>query len=97
MHTKEKPYECPYPLCDARFASSSHVTRHVKTHTNQRNFVCQTCGKAFIRSEHLRGHMTLHTGEKPFICFFPGNSVVGICILKMYKKPVIRTLMLQIM
>ncbi|KAJ7497058.1 fungal-specific transcription factor domain-containing protein [Mycena latifolia] len=45
---------CPH--CSARFTRSTHLTRHIKTHTNERLHCCTTCHAQFTRSDLLARH-----------------------------------------
>ncbi|KAJ7874756.1 fungal-specific transcription factor domain-containing protein [Mycena olivaceomarginata] len=45
---------CPH--CSARFTRSTHLTRHMKNHSNERQFKCQTCPAQFTRSDLLARH-----------------------------------------
>ncbi|KAF8170280.1 hypothetical protein K438DRAFT_1729871 [Mycena galopus ATCC 62051] len=45
---------CPH--CSARFTRSTHLTRHMKNHTNERQYKCQTCPSEFTRSDLLARH-----------------------------------------
>ncbi|KAJ7124976.1 fungal-specific transcription factor domain-containing protein [Mycena epipterygia] len=45
---------CPH--CSARFTRSTHLTRHLKTHTNERLHRCTKCHAQFTRSDLLARH-----------------------------------------
>ena len=45
-------------VCQASFTRKTHLTRHLRSHLNQRTYSCSTCGRAsFTRSDLLRRHV----------------------------------------
>ncbi|KAI0036580.1 fungal-specific transcription factor domain-containing protein [Vararia minispora EC-137] len=44
------------PLCPAKFTRTTHLNRHLRTHTNERLHRCDTCMAEFTRSDLLTRH-----------------------------------------
>ncbi|XP_043387581.1 zinc finger and BTB domain-containing protein 40 isoform X7 [Chelonia mydas] len=62
-----KMYACQY--CDAVFAQSIELSRHVRTHTGDKPYVCRECGKGFRQANGLSIHLrTFHNIEDPYDC-----------------------------
>lgn len=49
----QKSHSCPIPTCGRLFKRLEHLKRHVRTHTQERPYVCGVCRKAFSRSDNL--------------------------------------------
>ncbi|CAO2589615.1 Zinc finger and BTB domain-containing protein 40 [Lemmus lemmus] len=61
-HSEGKMYACQY--CDAVFAQSIELSRHVRTHTGDKPYVCRDCGKGFRQANGLSIHLhTFHSEE----------------------------------
>lgn len=56
----QKSHSCPIPSCGRLFKRLEHLKRHVRTHTQERPYVCPHCGKAFSRSDNLAQHRRTH-------------------------------------
>ena len=49
----QKSHSCPIPSCGRLFKRLEHLKRHVRTHTQERPYICPLCGKGFSRSDNL--------------------------------------------
>lgn len=66
-HSHHKSMDCPY--CDRKFNNLQFINQHIKyTHKNDRQFLCNQCGKAFQKMSTLKNHLTVHTGERKYAC-----------------------------
>ncbi|KAF8822857.1 hypothetical protein IE077_002345 [Cardiosporidium cionae] len=66
--TSSTQWNCMEESCGKCFSKKSHFIRHLRVHTGERPFFCNTCGKSYSRQEHLTRHSFTHTGESPYIC-----------------------------
>ena len=55
-----KSHSCPIPMCGRLFKRLEHLKRHVRTHTQERPYICTLCNKAFSRSDNLAQHRRTH-------------------------------------
>jgi len=56
----QKSHSCPIPTCGRLFKRLEHLKRHVRTHTQERPYICPHCNKAFSRSDNLAQHRRIH-------------------------------------
>ncbi|XP_035676016.1 zinc finger protein 37 homolog [Branchiostoma floridae] len=54
--------------CGYRTANRSHLSRHMKTHTGDRPYMCDQCDYSAAEKHNLIDHQTTHSGEKPYMC-----------------------------
>jgi transcription factor STE12 len=55
----QKSHSCPIPTCGRLFKRLEHLKRHVRTHTQERPYICPYCSKAFSRSDNLAQYASL--------------------------------------
>lgn len=62
------------------------ITRHAKTHSGKKEYVCHVCGQGLASEDSLKTHIRLHTGEKPFSCDMCDMSFVSKALLSSHKR-----------
>ncbi|CAL1542174.1 unnamed protein product [Lymnaea stagnalis] len=67
-HRFGKPFICPFEGCSRSFSGKSKLELHVRSHTDERPFICDKCGSGFRGNQELKAHRLTHTSEKPHQC-----------------------------
>jgi len=55
-----KKFKCPY--CSFSAMHQCILKRHMRSHTGERPYPCEICGKKFTRREHMKRHTLVRAG-----------------------------------
>lgn len=55
-----KKFKCPY--CSFSAMHQCILKRHMRSHTGERPYPCEICGKKFTRREHMKRHTLVSGG-----------------------------------
>ncbi|XP_054000566.1 zinc finger protein 595-like [Hylaeus anthracinus] len=86
IHKGEKRFACNIYGCPFQCARKSDLDRHKQLHVEQRNIVCEQCGKTFTSVSILNDHVLyVHNKERQFICEECGKAFKRNSLLKRHK------------
>ncbi|XP_043595237.1 zinc finger protein 708-like isoform X1 [Bombus pyrosoma] len=76
--------ECSY--CNQKFNFPSVLKRHMRSHTNERPYICLICNKSFKQLGHLSQHSLTHKDYRSFHCAVCGVKFDSLGSLKIHAQ-----------
>lgn len=76
--------ECTY--CKQKFNFPSVLKRHMRSHTNERPYICKVCNKSFKQLGHLSQHSLTHKDYRSFQCAVCAIKFESLDSLKVHSQ-----------
>ena len=74
-------------LCSKSFAHNSGFKNHMRTHSNERPYICQLCDIGFKEKYHLKKHnLFIHSTELPEKCKFCGKRFKDSTAVRAHER-----------
>lgn len=84
--TTDERFRCS--ICAKTFHTQRLLNRHIKSHSNIKQYLCSYCGKGFNDTFDLKRHTRIHTGVRPFKCDVCSKSFTQRCSLESHGRKV---------
>lgn len=68
IHLKIRPFKCCFPNCGKCYYNQCKLNLHLRSHSDERPYVCEICSKSFKEKSNLKVHMKFHSDFRPFKC-----------------------------
>ncbi|XP_032243109.2 MDS1 and EVI1 complex locus protein EVI1-B [Nematostella vectensis] len=84
-------FPCPFRShtgCTSTFYREDKLKRHLFTHSKEKPYKCQECGKGFARRDNMNDHIKTHTKEFSHICPLCDRGFLGPAKIKKHLKSV---------
>ncbi|KAL0100840.1 hypothetical protein PUN28_019313 [Cardiocondyla obscurior] len=86
IHKGAKRFICNMYECTFQCSRKTDLDRHKQLHVEERNIVCEHCGKTFTSVSILKDHVLyIHSKERQFICEKCGKAFKRNSLLKRHK------------
>ena len=75
---QDRKFKCTFPGCHWKFVFKNELSYHLRSHSQEKPYLCDICGYAASTKIRLQRHNVTHTGERKYHCEYctykAGNS-----------------------